>query len=79
MPPPDDPDGPLLEALVEASADVVLILNEDGTVKPVTYHGSAHLAALTRSYGFLMVPIDVGELDAGQEVDFVLIPRGARW
>ena len=54
-------------------------LTRNGDVEPVSYHGSAHLAALMRADGFLIVPVGVSELAAGDEVGFVPIPRGAPW
>ena len=48
----------------------------DGTVvEPVEYHGSAHLAALTRADGFFIVPVGVSELRAGDQVSFTPLTR----
>ncbi len=54
-------------------------LTPSGEVEPVSYHGSAHLSALTRADGFAIVPVGITELPAGAEVGFVPIPRGAQW
>ncbi len=45
----------------------------DGTAGciPVTYHGSAHLSALTGIDGFFLVPLGVQTLPAGAEVPFL--------
>ncbi len=50
----------------------------DGTAEPLEYHGSAHLAALTRADGFLIMPIGVGSMEAGDPVTFVPRLRGWR-
>jgi len=54
-------------------------LTQGGLVEPVSYHGSAHLSALMKSDGFFSIPIGTTELQAGEEVTFVPIPRGAQW
>ena len=51
-------------------------LTADGLLKPITYHGSAHLQALRDSDGFFVVPRGVAEISAGEKVDF-LIFRGS--
>ena len=48
-------------------------LTDAGTVEPVTYHGSAHLLAMTQADGFFIMPRGVGSFDAGQVVTFVPI------
>jgi len=48
-------------------------LTERGTVEPVTYHGSAHLLAMTHADGFFIMPRGVKEFPAGQVVEFVPI------
>jgi len=47
----------------------------DGAVKPVEYHGSAHLYALTEADGFFIVPTGVTELRAGDTVTFTPLTR----
>ncbi len=51
-------------------------LDDDGTLRPVEFHGSAHLTALTESDGFFVVPMGVSELAAGGQVDFLLLMKG---
>lgn len=46
-----------------------------GAVKPVEYHGSAHLHALTEADGFFIVPTGVTELRAGDSVTFTPLTR----
>jgi molybdopterin molybdotransferase len=41
---------------------------KDGMVEPVSYHGSAHLHALTRADGILEVPAGVNEISEGSVV-----------
>jgi molybdopterin molybdotransferase len=50
-------------------------LTEDGRVAPVEFHGSAHLAALMKADGFLIVPIGPAELPAGSTVRFLPLLR----
>lgn len=50
-------------------------LSEIGTVEPVEFHGSAHLAALTRADGLFLVPRGVNSLPAGHEVAFMPLMR----
>lgn len=54
-------------------------ITDDGAIEPITYHGSAHLAALMQADGFLVVPSGVGEMAAGSEAGFVPIRRIVRW
>ena len=60
----------------ERRAYVPARLTRNGEAQCVSYHGSAHLAALMRADGFIIVPVGVRELSAGDPVDFVAIPKG---
>ena len=42
-----------------------------GRLEEVRFHGSAHLAALSRADGFFVVPRGTAELHAGHEVEFL--------
>ena len=42
-------------------------LTQEGTVKPIEYHGSAHLIALTQADGFFTIPVGIGTIAAGEE------------
>lgn len=53
-------------------------MTEKCALEPVSYHGSAHLAALMSADGFMKVPIGVGELAEGDEVTFLPIIGGVR-
>ncbi|MCK4959613.1 MAG: molybdopterin molybdenumtransferase MoeA, partial [Planctomycetes bacterium] len=44
-----------------------------GTIKPVEYHGSAHINALCRADGILGVDVGVAEIEKGQMVRVRLI------
>lgn len=44
-----------------------------GKIKPVKYHGSAHLMALMQSDGFFFVEKGVSEIEAGGKVGFMAI------
>ncbi|MGO8751041.1 MAG: molybdopterin molybdotransferase MoeA [Thermoguttaceae bacterium] len=51
-------------------------INDDGTVVPVTFHGSAHLAALMEADGLLIVPLEASVLEAGRRVRFLPLRKG---
>ena len=53
-------------------------MTEKGAVESVSFHGSAHLAALMSADGFIRVPAGVTELAEGDEVVFLPIIGGAR-
>lgn len=44
---------------------------KDGTLLPISYHGSAHLLALLKSDGFFIVPNDTKMFNAGDSVEFI--------
>ena len=46
-------------------------LTPDGMLKPVEYHGTAHLHALLDSDGFFVVPKGVTDVPAGTKVDYI--------
>ncbi|MEA1887848.1 MAG: gephyrin-like molybdotransferase Glp [Bacteroidota bacterium] len=48
---------------------VPVILNNDETVTPVEYHGSAHINALPGAYGIMKVPVGIKEIKKGEIVD----------
>jgi len=48
---------------------IPVMLNKDGTVLPVEYHGSAHINALNRAFGLMSVPIGVAEIKKGALAD----------
>jgi molybdopterin molybdotransferase len=45
-------------------------LDDQGRLRPVEYHGSAHLGALLHADGFLTIPLGCQELPAGHLVSF---------
>lgn len=46
-------------------------LGKKGEVKPVEYHGSAHLAALSEADGFMVIPKGIMEMEKGGTVRFL--------
>lgn len=54
-----------------AWAPVVCV--SEGVVSPVTYHGSAHIAALADAYGFMVVPQGIAALEKGAPIQVWLI------
>ena len=48
-------------------------LTSQGLLKPISYHGSAHLQALRDGDGFFIVPKGVTKIPAGQKVDFLIL------
>lgn len=52
-------------------------LTDDGRVRAVAYHGSGHLAALTETDGFFVVPAGRATVAAGERV--VFLPVGRSW
>jgi len=48
-------------------------LTPDGMLKPVEYHGTAHLLALLDCDGFFVVPKDVTEIHAGEKANYLSI------
>lgn len=53
----------------ERLAFVPVVLNDQKTVEPVDYHGSAHINALPNATGLMRVPIGITEINKGEEVD----------
>ncbi len=51
------------------TAWVPVSLSRDETVIPVEYHGSAHINALPEAYGIMEVPLGLGEIKKGTQVD----------
>lgn len=48
-------------------------LERDGTIFPVTFHGSAHLAALLDCAGFLVVPQGIAQISKGERGQFFMV------
>lgn len=44
-------------------------INEKGEVAPISYHGSAHIFALTNANAIIMVPIGIDSISKGELVD----------
>lgn len=48
-------------------------VTDEGSLRQVEFHGSAHLQALSRADGFFAIPRGVTELEAGERVSFMPI------
>ncbi len=46
-------------------------IGDDGTVLPVEFHGSAHLSSLMSCHGFIIFPVGLLELPAGEDIRFL--------
>jgi molybdopterin molybdotransferase len=53
-------------------------IDEDGTLAPVAFHGSAHLAALLEADGLMIAPLGLSLLEAGRRVRFLPVTGGWR-
>ena len=53
-------------------------LDGDGKVRPVEYHGSAHIHAYAMADGFISIPIGASEMRAGSMVRVMLTRRTCR-
>ncbi len=73
----DEIAAPLEEAVKRKKTERKLCLpvsiTGNGTIKPVEYHGSAHINALCRADGILGVDVGVAEIEKGQMVRVRLI------
>lgn len=49
------------------------VITHEGKVKPIKYHGSAHLLALMKANGFYKVEKGVSEIPAGNKVKFMRV------
>jgi molybdopterin molybdotransferase len=48
---------------------VPITIDNNGTIKPVEYHGSAHIHAICLAHGVITIPKDVSEIKKGELVD----------
>ncbi len=68
---------PLAETITRKKADrlaiLPVLLDEQSRIRPIRYHGSAHIHALTQANGFLLMAQNVFELKEGESVAVVLI------
>jgi molybdopterin molybdotransferase len=56
----------------DRNAFVPCRINTDGLAEPVSYHGSAHLAAVLHADGFMMIPKGTAQLPAHSEVTMMV-------
>ena len=54
-------------------AYIPVVVDERGEVRQVSYHGSAHIHALTKADGYLAIPVGVHEFPAGETVAVTLL------
>lgn len=66
-------DEPLLSKKAQRQRWFPVVITEKGTVKPVEYHGSAHIRALCDADGLVCMDIGVSRLDKGALVPIRLI------
>jgi molybdopterin molybdotransferase len=48
---------------------IPVMLQGNGSISPVEYHGSAHINALIQAFGLMSVPIGVAEIKKGETAD----------
>ncbi len=53
---------------------IPVVINENGVVQKVSYHGSAHIHALTRAHGYIPIPVGVNRLNPEERVEVTLLP-----
>jgi molybdopterin molybdotransferase len=46
-----------------------IVVNSDGSVEPVDYHGSAHIHSLTFARGFAFIPLGQTTVRKGEMID----------
>ena len=67
----------LVETIKRKKSDRLLlipvVINNNGEVTLVKYHGSAHIHALTKANGILQMPAGINEIKAGEGVEVILI------
>lgn len=47
---------------------IPVTLSKEGIVQPTSYHGSAHIAALTDIFGFMIIPQSIASISKGDKV-----------
>ncbi len=52
---------------------IPVVVNNNGEINLIKYHGSAHIHALTKANGILSIPVGVNEIKAGENVQALLI------
>ncbi len=54
-------------------AHMPVSINDKGEVSRISYHGSAHIHALTKANGYITIPVGVNEIKAGEHVIVTLL------
>ena len=52
---------------------IPVVVNKNGEISLVKYHGSAHIHSLTKANGILSIPVSVNEIKAGESVSVIFI------
>ena len=52
---------------------IPVVVNKNGEIGLVKYHGSAHIHSLTKANGILSIPVSVNEIKAGESVSVIFI------
>ncbi len=50
-----------------------VVITDAGTLKPIDYHGSAHINALTKAYGLVSIGVGIEGIEKGTIVPVRLI------
>ena len=46
---------------------------KNGRIQLIDFHGSAHISGLSKAIGFGVFPMGVEQLEAGEEIDLLLL------
>ena len=52
---------------------IPVVVNKNGEIGLVKYHGSAHIHSLTKANGILSIPVGINEIKAGESVGVIFI------
>ena len=66
-------DEPIKRRKIKRQSWIPVVITEAGTVKPVEYHGSAHINALCSADGLISLDVSVAEIKKGTVVQVRLI------
>ena len=66
-------DEPIKRRKIKRQSWIPVVITEAGTVKPVEYHGSAHINALCSADGLISLDVSVAEIKKGTAVQVRLI------
>ena len=52
---------------------IPIVINKNVDISLVKYHGSAHIHALTKANGIVSIPVGVNEINAGEDIEVIII------